>query len=143
MRDPERELTDPAAETGNPASERDGTLDETLCAAAEATATLDELLKAAVAVPEPSPGEEAEWQGLISRLQDLDFVRRQFQCLTAVSESETTQETLGPFELQERLGQGGMGAVYRARHLHLGKIMAVKVMHSHRLDDKELRSRFY
>lgn len=143
MRDPERELTDPAAETGNPASERDGTLDETLCAAAEATATLDELLEAAVAVPEPSPGEEAEWQGLMSRLQDLDFVRRQFQRLTAVSESETTQETLGPFELLERLGQGGMGAVYRARHLHLGKIMAVKVMHSHRLDDKELRSRFY
>jgi serine/threonine protein kinase len=59
------------------------------------------------------------------------------------SPTENGPETLGPFELLEKLGEGGMGAVYRARHLRLGKLMAVKVMHSHRLDDQELRSRFY
>ena len=118
-------------------------LEETLCAAAEATASLDTLLKSAAQLPVPSAAEEQQWAGLLSRVQDLEFVRKQSRTLMESSSAENGPETLGPFELLERLGEGGMGAVYRARHLRLGKLMAVKVMHSHRLDDQELRSRFY
>ena len=118
-------------------------LDETLCAAAEETASLDKLLKAAAQLPVPSEAEEQQWAGVLSRVQDLDFVRKQSRTIGDSSSSENAPETLGPFELLECLGEGGMGAVYRARHLRLGKLMAVKVMHSHRLDDQELRSRFY
>src|SRR5262245_7919942 len=32
------------------------------------------------------------------------------------------------YELVERLGQGGMGAVYRARRLHIGDEVAVKLL---------------
>ena len=35
---------------------------------------------------------------------------------------------LGPYELVRKLGQGGMGAVYEARHSKLGKTFALKVL---------------
>lgn len=34
------------------------------------------------------------------------------------------------YELLERLGQGGMGVVYRAKRLHIGDEVAVKVLHT-------------
>jgi serine/threonine protein kinase len=34
------------------------------------------------------------------------------------------------YEILERLGQGGMGAVYRAKRLHIGDEVAVKVLHN-------------
>lgn len=46
--------------------------------------------------------------------------------LSGVSEGQT----FGPYRLIEKLGEGGMGAVYRARHLKLGKDMAIKLLSS-------------
>ena len=36
----------------------------------------------------------------------------------------------GKYRLERRLGAGGMGSVYRALHLGLGKLFAVKVIRS-------------
>ena len=36
--------------------------------------------------------------------------------------------SLGPYELLDELGQGGMGIVYRARHRELGSLCAVKIL---------------
>ena len=48
---------------------------------------------------------------------------------------------LGPYEVQEPLGAGGMGEVYRARDTRLGREVAVKVLPTHLSADSELRQR--
>lgn len=35
---------------------------------------------------------------------------------------------IGPYELLEEIGRGGIGVVMRARHVHLGKLVAVKLL---------------
>ncbi|NLS93104.1 MAG: protein kinase [Planctomycetaceae bacterium] len=46
------------------------------------------------------------------------------------------------YELQEKLGQGGMGVVWKAWHVRLKKHRAIKVLHSHLLESPEVRDRF-
>jgi serine/threonine protein kinase len=48
----------------------------------------------------------------------------------------------GRYALEGRLGEGGMGQVYRARHLQLGKQFALKVIRSAFAGDAEARARF-
>ena len=46
------------------------------------------------------------------------------------------------YELKEKLGTGGFGSVYRARHVALDTSVAVKVLHSHLVDSETTRARF-
>ena len=52
---------------------------------------------------------------------------------------------LGNYELEQRLGSGGMGDVYRARHSQFGRVRAVKVIKQHFVDTghDEVIRRFY
>jgi serine/threonine protein kinase len=52
---------------------------------------------------------------------------------------------LGNYVLEERLGTGGMGDVYRARHSQFGRVRAVKVIRQHFVDagHTEVIRRFY
>jgi len=52
-------------------------------------------------------------------------------------------QTIGRYELIEKLGQGGMGAVYRARDTLLQRIVAVKVIATSIDQNEELRERFF
>ena len=45
--------------------------------------------------------------------------------------------------VEERLGRGGMGAVYRARHVETGGYVAVKVMNPDMMEDESAVRRFY
>ena len=45
--------------------------------------------------------------------------------------------TIGPYELLEPVGQGGMGVVYRARNAATGELAAVKIAHAVESDDLE------
>ena len=49
---------------------------------------------------------------------------------------------LGPYEIQNPLGVGGMGEVYRARDTRLDRIVAVKILPSHLSDNPEAKQRF-
>jgi len=49
---------------------------------------------------------------------------------------------LGEYELLEKLGEGGMGVVYRARQAKLKKIVALKVLTRGRIADAEAVARF-
>ncbi len=49
---------------------------------------------------------------------------------------------LGPYEIIDPLGAGGMGEVYRARDTRLGREVAVKVLPRHLSASPEVRSRF-
>ncbi len=71
----------------------------------------------------------------IARLADLKTIRR----LAAVNEP---LPELGAYELLDELGRGGMGTVYRAKHRQLGKIQALKVIHSQSGLTPEIRARF-
>ena len=49
---------------------------------------------------------------------------------------------LGPYEILSALGAGGMGEVYRARDLKLGRDVAIKVLPAAFLADPERLARF-
>ena len=49
---------------------------------------------------------------------------------------------MGRYEVMRLLGEGGMGKVYLARQLDLGRQVVVKVMHDHIAADPRFRDRF-
>jgi serine/threonine protein kinase len=49
----------------------------------------------------------------------------------------------GKYQILVKLGQGGMGAVYRARHLLLNKDVALKVIAPHLAQDPSFKARFF
>ena len=48
----------------------------------------------------------------------------------------------GKYKLEERIGEGGMGAVYRGTHLAIGRKIAVKVLHADIQSHEEVVFRF-
>ncbi len=48
----------------------------------------------------------------------------------------------GKYRIEGQLGHGGMGLVYRARHLELGKLFALKLVQPHRSHRPESVARF-
>jgi serine/threonine protein kinase len=50
--------------------------------------------------------------------------------------------TLGHFEIVEKLGEGGMGVVYKAHDTHLDRLVAVKILHADRVADLDRHQRF-
>ncbi len=65
-----------------------------------------------------------------------------------MSEPEATDAFVGrviadAYVVQELVGVGGMGRVYRAEQRALGRIVAIKVVHRHLLGDRDSIARFY
>jgi serine/threonine protein kinase/formylglycine-generating enzyme required for sulfatase activity len=51
-------------------------------------------------------------------------------------------KTLGSYRIETLLGEGGMGAVYRATDMDLQRPVALKVMHAHYASQPQFRQRF-
>src|SRR5262249_24591818 len=50
--------------------------------------------------------------------------------------------TLGRFEITDKLGEGGMGVLYRARDTRLGRTVAIKLLRPETVADPERARRF-
>lgn len=116
---------------------------------AELEREMDPLLSAVTrASQQPS---SAEWLGDESVY--VEGLTRTMAMAGAASSSCTTsnvagdleelpESRLGQYELLEELGRGGMGIVYRARHLQLERIVALKILHDSCLDSADAVKRF-
>jgi serine/threonine protein kinase len=56
--------------------------------------------------------------------------------------TEFIGQTIGNYRVEAVLGAGGMGQVFRARHIHLDRPVALKVMHANLSHDPGFQARF-
>src|SRR5688572_27716689 len=56
--------------------------------------------------------------------------------------SLTAGQNIGQYTIQDKLGEGGMGAVYRAEQSAIGRSVAVKVLSTNFSNDPEALDRF-
>jgi formylglycine-generating enzyme required for sulfatase activity/tRNA A-37 threonylcarbamoyl transferase component Bud32 len=111
-------------------------------------ALLDELRKLRLL-----PAEQLEeWSRLPQKqnLEPRDLGRQLIErgWLTAYQANQLLQGRgpdllLGPYLLLERLGEGGMGTVFKARHRTLGRLAALKVIRKERLENPDAVKRFH
>src|SRR4051794_1256385 len=53
-----------------------------------------------------------------------------------------TGQRFGAYQLGKQLGRGGMGVVYQAQHVHLGRTVALKLLAPELSESEDFRARF-
>lgn len=85
-------------------------------------------------------GKNIPPRALAQKLIELGWVTA-FQ-VNQLLQGQAKQLLLGSYVLLDRLGEGGMGAVYRARNWKMGNVVAVKVMRQERVANPTAVQRF-
>jgi eukaryotic-like serine/threonine-protein kinase len=63
--------------------------------------------------------------------------------LNQVFPGRANELLLGPYLLLERIGEGAVGQVFKARHQHMQRVVALKLIRKEVLADAEIVGRFY
>jgi serine/threonine-protein kinase len=82
----------------------------------------------------------ADTNAAVRHLVDRDLVP--VYQLRKVIHGRTADLFIGPFVVLDKLGEGGMGKVFKARDVRTGRLAAVKVIRPHLLDNPVVRGRY-
>jgi hypothetical protein len=77
---------------------------------------------------------------VLSSLVTLMFTYMQVVWRRRVNEAELKARQLGQYRLEEKIGEGGMGVVYRAHHALLRRETALKLLLPHKADPSAIES---
>jgi serine/threonine protein kinase len=103
----------------------------------------DDTLAANLQANKGLQGDEGQGDEPLEHESDLDAVLDRLGAAGGSNPNYLPKGTmLGEYELTGRLGRGGMGTVYRARHTKLGREVALKVISEHRINDPGTLARF-
>lgn len=96
--------------------------------------------------PEPGPRGEANSEEPVSPDEALAALRSEGVLAPPPQQIHTPPplegRMLGQYRVLEKIGQGGMGAVFRAEDTKLNRIVALKIIHCGPLDDIKTAQRF-
>nr|HEX4316389.1 protein kinase [Kofleriaceae bacterium] len=87
--------------------------------------------------PEPEPGQPRKSSGVSSSS------RRKQSATRSDDPKDYLGHTLGAYRVDELLGKGGMGYVFRAEHVKLGRHVALKVLRADYARRKDAVARFF
>jgi serine/threonine-protein kinase len=117
-------------------------------AAESTTAFLDQLRESELL----APGQLEEISSL-PEAQNADvrpLARRLFQRgwltryqINQIAQGRAKDLIIGPYVLLDRIGEGGMGQVFKARHRHMNRLVALKLIRKERLSNPAAVRRFF
>ena len=81
--------------------------------------------------------KEPECEDAVRQVSDLDALQAYVPWL------KVSPTRFGQYLLYEKIGEGGMGTVYRAEHVHLKKSVALKVIAKDREQNLAAHSQFW